>query len=144
LSRVIDPNSMGKKRNRLTRAVALAVRELLKQPEPNITSKDLAAFIALSLEAISETIDPSVAAWEKRGYWVKADRFRMDWIWTGRLAEQMRTAVFDEDWGRVAVSAVEVGQKLSKIKVSEHHRMGTPWTGAWGHLRDKSNEHSGT
>ena len=139
LSRVINPNSKGKKRNRLTRAVALATRELLKQPEPNDASRDLAAFIALSLEAISETIDPSVAAWEKRGYWVKADRFRMDWIWTGNLATQIKSAVLDEDWSQIAMSAVQVAQKLNKIKVSDHHRMGTPWVGAWKHLMEKSN-----
>jgi hypothetical protein len=143
LSRVIDPNSMGKKRNRLTRAVVLAARELLKQPEPNAVSRDLAAFIVLSLEAISETIDPSVAAWEKRGYWVKADRFRMDWIWTGKLAKQMRTAIVDEDWSQIAMVTVQVAQKLTKIKVSDRHRMGTPWVGAWIHLKENTNVPSG-
>ena len=44
-------------------------------------------------------IDSSVAAWEKRGYWVKADRFRMEWAWAGSLAEKMRTAMRKEGLG---------------------------------------------
>ena len=45
-------------------------------------SRDLAAFIAISLEKIFETVETSVVAWEKKGYWVKADRFRLEWEWS--------------------------------------------------------------
>lgn len=138
LSRVYNPESAGKDRTRLTRAIAIAVRELMHQPETDHTTKDLAAFIALALRSIHDTIDPSVAAWEKRGYWVKADRFRMDWAWTSRLGEQMAAAILAEDWGSVASAAVQVAQKLQDIKVPANHRLGTPWTGAWQKLRESS------
>ena len=42
------------------------------------------------LEAIDESIEQSVAAWEKRGYWLKADRFRQEWRWAGDLGRRMR------------------------------------------------------
>jgi hypothetical protein len=90
----------------------------------------LAAFIALALQTIAAGIDVSVAAWEKRDYWVKADRFRMEWAWASQVGEKMRTAVLNDDWGNVAMLSAQIAQKLHKVKVSENHRMGRPWIGA--------------
>jgi len=135
LSRVINPNRPGKERDRLKRAVALALREMMKEPEPNERTRDMAAFIALSLAAITDTVETTVTAWEKRDYWVKADRFRMDWIWADRLGKEMREAVLAEDWGQIAQVAAQVGQALGDIQVSPRHRMGTPWVDAWKHLQ---------
>jgi len=137
MSRVINPESAGKERTRLTKAIVLAIRELAKQSEPGKEARDLAAFIALALQAIAEGIDISVAAWEKRDYWVKADRFRMEWAWSGQLGGQMRQAVLSDDWASVAMLSAQIAQKLNKIKVSENHRMGTPWVGAWKQLSIK-------
>jgi hypothetical protein len=72
MSPIINPESAGKERTQLSKAIVLAVRELAKQTDITNEAKDLAAFIALSLKSISDGIDVSVAAWEKRGYWVKA------------------------------------------------------------------------
>jgi len=137
LSRVINPESAGKLRNNLTRAVVLAIRELMKQPEPNSAAYDLAAFIVLALEEIAETIDVSVQAWEKRDYWVKADRFRMDWAWSGTLGHEMRSALQAENWGQIAVSTARVAQKLGKITIPERNRIGTPWIGAYEKFKKK-------
>lgn len=138
MSRVINPDSAGKQRNQLVRRVALASRELLRQQEPNDLTRDMAIFIILSLDAIAETIDPTVAPWEKRDYWVKADRFRMEWAWAKKYADKMREALFLEDWGEVAMSAVQVAQNLGHIQISPKHRMGKPWEGAWLRFKDGS------
>ncbi len=134
MSRVINPESAGKTRNRLVKAMVISIRELFSQPEINDASLDVAAFIALTLEAIAQTIEPTIEPWEKRGYWVKADRFRMEWSWAGKYSSQMRHAVIDEDWPRITEIAVKVGEQVSGVKVSERHRMGTPWVGAWEQL----------
>lgn len=134
MSRVINPESAGKDRTRLTKAVVLAIRELAKQQDVTSEAKDLAAFICLALKTISEGIDASVAAWEKRDYWVKADRFRMDWMWTGQYADKLKVAIFTDDWGTIAMSMPQIAQKLSKIEVSPNHRLGKPWVGAYQQL----------
>ncbi|MDO9130467.1 MAG: hypothetical protein Q7U34_11440 [Anaerolineales bacterium] len=135
MGRLINPDSAGKERTRLTKAVALAVRELAQQTGPGAESRDLAAFIALALAVIAGTIDVSVTAWEKRGYWVKADRFRMDWAWAAHLAGKMRAAVLDEDWEGVAQAAAQIAQRLGRITVPPGHRLGCPWVGAWQALQ---------
>jgi hypothetical protein len=134
MSRIINPESAGKERTQLSKAIVLAVRELAKQTDVTNEARDLAAFIAMALKTISEGIDISVAAWEKRGYWVKADRFRMEWLWTGQYADKMKVAIFTDDWGTIALLMPPIAQKFNKIVVSPNHRLGTPWTGAFKQL----------
>jgi hypothetical protein len=128
---IINPESAGKERNQLCKGVVLAIRELAKQTDTGAESRDMAAFIAVALEQISAGIDISVAAWEKRGYWVKADRFRMDWLWAGLYADKMKAAVLSDDWATVAITMTQVAQKLTKVDVPAGHRLGKPWVGAW-------------
>ena len=137
---VINPDSAGKDRARLSKAIVLAVRELAKQKDITSEAKDLAAFISLALKTISEGIDISVLAWEKRGYWVKADHFRMEWMWTGQYADKIKVAIFTDDWGAIAMTIPQIAQKLSKIEVSNNHRLGKPWDGAFKHLTSVSNQ----
>lgn len=112
----------------------LCIRELAKQSQVTPDAKDQAAFIALALHAISEGIDASVAAWEKRGYWVKADKFRMEWIWSGQYADKMKGAVLSDDWAAIAALLPAIAQKFSKVVIAENHRLGKPWTGAFRQL----------
>lgn len=137
MSRIINPESAGKDRTRMTKGIVLAVRELAQQTGPGPESRDLAAFIALALILISETIEVSVAAWEKRDYWVKADKFRMEWAWSGQYGEKMRRALQADDWGTVAIVAAQTAQKLGKITVPPGHRLGKPWVGAWEELKKR-------
>lgn len=136
MGRVINPETAGKERTRLTQAVVLALRELMRQSEPDQQTRDLAAFIALALDEVNSTIDASVGAWEKRGYWIKADRFRMEWDWAGKLSSTMRTALLEENWPVVAMTAAQVTEKLKDVKVPQRHRLGTPWEGAWDQMKN--------
>ena len=134
MSRLINPDSTGKDRTRLSKAIVLAVRELAKQTEVTDEAKDMAAFISLALKTISEGIDASVAAWEKRDYWVKADRFRMEWMWSGQYAEKLKTAVLTDDWASVAMLSAQIAQKFGKVVIAQNHRLGKPWVGAYKQL----------
>jgi hypothetical protein len=137
LSRVINPDNVGKERARLTKSVVLAIRELAQQKEPGLQSCDLAAFIALALDRIFETIDITVAPWEKRDYWIKADKFRTEWSWSGSYAKDLKRAIVDEDWENIIRITTLTVMKLSKITVPPGHRLGQPWVGAWNELRNK-------
>jgi hypothetical protein len=135
MSRVINPESAGKQRTQLSKAIVLAVRELARQKDVNAETRDLASFISMALQVIADGIEVSVTAWEKRDYWIKADKFRMEWMWAGQIAEKMRASILSEDWGSVALLSAQTAQKLVKIKVSENHRLGKPWVGAFEQLK---------
>jgi hypothetical protein len=130
LSRVINPESAGKQRTQFIKATVLAGKELIRKTQVDDEFLDQAAFMIIALQAIYDTIDPSVQAWEKRGYWVKADQFRMQWAWTQKLSQEMSVFWQAQDWPSVAQTVVKVLQKLGDIKISAHHRMGKPWDGA--------------
>ena len=137
MSRVINPDSVGKLRTQLIKGIVLSIRELARQTGTGAETRDLAAFIALALKSISDGIDVSVTAWEKRDYWIKADKFRMEWMWTGSTSEKMRNAELSDDWATVATLSAQIAQKFNKIQVSENHRLGRPWVGSYNQLTEK-------
>jgi len=58
----------------------------------------------------------------------------MEWMWAGQLATKMKEAVLGDDWAVIATLIPQVAQKFQKIEVSDNHRFGTPWTGAYTSL----------
>ena len=137
MSRVINPDSVGKLRTQMIKGIVLSIRELARQTETGTETRDIAAFIALALKTISDGIDTSVTAWEKRDFWIKADKFRMEWLWAGSAAEKMRIAVLSEDWATVAALSAQIAQKFSKIQISPNHRLGKPWVGSYDQISTK-------
>jgi len=135
LSRYINPETGGKERARLTKMIVLAIRELMSQTSVTDTSYDLVAFIILALEDVYQTIDSSVAAWEKKGYWLKADKYRLDWEWSDSFARSLKEALKKEDWGSIALKSAQIAQKLGDIQISARHRLGAPWVSAYAKLK---------
>jgi len=135
LGRIINTQSLSTERNRLMKAMVIALREMGKQNSFTDETRDLAAFLAAALETVAETVERSVEPWEKRGYWLKADRFRMDWAWVYPLARQMKKAVLEDDLAAIAQSAATLGGKLKEVEVPAKHRLGQPWLGAWEKLK---------
>ena len=88
-----------------------------------------------ALEDVYQTIDSSVAAWEKKGYWLKADKYRLDWEWSDSFARSLKEALKKEDWGSIAMKSAQIAQKLGDIQISARHRLGTPWVGAYDKLK---------
>ena len=141
MAKLIRSGSAGKDRILLEKGVVIAIRELAKQTGMDEKTRDLLAYITLSLKRIGETIDESVGAWEKRGYWVKADRYRMEWAWANHIGEEMKQAILSEQWADVARLTGQVTQKLSTVKISQRNRMGTPWVGSYKKLISPNQSH---
>ena len=124
-------------RNRLTKSIVLAIRTLMIKGEPDAESLDMAAFVVLALEKIEESIDKSATAWEKRDFWLKADRFRMEWAWTESSRKSLEKAVLAQNWAEIPTELVRIAQRLGSVEVAAKHRLGTPWTGAWEVLKNR-------
>ena len=134
MGRVINPDAPGKSRNSQIKTILFAIRELMQQIKPDHSSKDLAAFIGLTLLEIYNSVDQSVVAWEKRGYWLKADRFRMEWEWTNQVGKELCDAVKNEDWGIVANRIGFTAQKFSNTTIPKTNKMGPVWNGSYERL----------
>jgi hypothetical protein len=134
VSRIISTESAGLERNQLVRAIIVALRELSQLTTFDDEARDLAAFIVLALGTVSKGVDASAIAWEKRGYWVKADRFRMEWAWADPLASKLRSAVETGDWSSVAALMLKLAEKFKDVRVARNPRVGRPWLGAFGRM----------
>jgi hypothetical protein len=134
LGRVINPDAPGKSRNTQVKIILFAIRELMQQTKPDDASKDLAAFIGLTLLDIYNSVDQSVVAWEKRGYWLKADKFRLEWEWSNQVGKELCDAVKNEDWGTIAIRTAFVAQKFSNTTIPKTNKMGPVWMGSYGRL----------
>ncbi len=135
MSRVIHTESAGKDRTQLSRDILRALHQLMRQSKVDEQTRDLAAFISLALDDIAKTIDASVTAWEKRGYWLKADRFRLEWEWAERLGRKMRDALMSDDWDSVALTSAQVAEKLKGIQLPKREPNTIPWNGSWEKLQ---------
>ena len=93
MSRVINPNSPGKRRNQLRRTIAEILRHLMRKRELDEEAKDMAAALVFSLRGIAETIEATTGAWEKRDYFLKADRFRRKWEWVMPAAQRLEGVI---------------------------------------------------
>ena len=124
-------------RNRLSKSIVLAIRKLMQKGQPDRESLDMAAFVVLALERIEESVDNSATAWEKRDYWLKADRFRMEWGWTQPIRLALEKAVLAKDWSTIPSELILVAQNFGKVEVSDKNRLGEPWKGAWEVLKGR-------
>lgn len=136
MGNLINPDNAGKRRERYVKATVLAMRELVGKKKVDDEVRDLTAFIVLTLRQIDETIDETCKAWEKRDYWIKADRFRNDWFWTKSAADKLTQAVLENKWQLVPAVVKEMAKHLQDVTLPKRD-WGTPWQGAYALLREK-------
>jgi hypothetical protein len=125
-------------RSRLSKSIVKALRLLMQKQEPDEESRDLAAYIVLALEKITESVETTASAWEKRDYWLKADRFRREWAWCEARSQALAEALRADDWVSVAQELALIGQALSGVEVSANNRLGKPWIGAWEKFSERA------
>lgn len=136
MGNLINPDNSGKRRDRYVKATVLAMRELVNRKKVDDEVRDLTAFIVLTLQQIDETIDETCKAWEKRDYWIKADRFRNDWFWTKSAAVKLEQALLENKWNLVPAVVKEMAKHLQNVTPPKRD-WGTPWNGAYAVLLAK-------
>jgi len=134
MSRVIQTDGVGKRRRRLLQMLGAPLRELMTQTRPDARTLDLAAFIAELLGALAALVEETTTPWEKRGYWVKADRFRMEWRWAAQLQHAMQEAVLAHDWDAIARVAAQVFAHVGHVDVPKRLKLEGAWEGAYRRL----------
>lgn len=98
---------------------------------------DIASFIALSLDEIEQSIHETTVAWEKKDYWVKADQFRTEWSWAGKVKEQLIEAIKQKDFQRVGevFEALQKNRKVLEGMVKV--RKGLDYSGSYLRFRNR-------
>ena len=131
MSRVIRPESGSSLRNRLLKNIANALRYGAQQAPEEDELRDIVAFIALSLVQIQASLQQTTLAWEKRGYWLKADRFQREWNWVERSWNTLHSALIEENLQSTLPVLAELASHLGTVKGSTRGMNAKPWRGAW-------------
>lgn len=134
MSRIINVNSPSKIRNRNRRSIAEIMRLLIQKPELDDEAKDMAAMLVFLLKEIYDGVEQSAAAWEKRDYWMKAERFMRDWQWTIGMAADMDDVIRHEAWDLVPELLLDMYPRFEDIQIKSMTRKATLWNGAYKRL----------
>ncbi len=134
MGRVVAIDNVGTQRRQLRRTIAEALRRLVRKPELDEEGKDLTALIVFSLRRLSDGVEQTATAWEKRDYYLKADRFRMQWQWVDEIAYELETALLLGQWERVPEILAHLSPRFADVTIARYTRPSSLWQGCYRRL----------
>lgn len=136
MARIINTNSPGKRRNAHMRTIAEILRHLSQQRGFNQQTKDMVAMLVFCLRAVDQTVEESIRAWEKRGYWKKADDFQQKWWWSSLMADAIEKRLRDGNWDEIPETMIKLYPHFAGIQINRMTRDPADWDGAYIRLMD--------
>ena len=131
MARVINTNSPGKRRSAHMRTIAELLRHLSQQREVDQRTYDMVAMLVYCLRGIDDTVEESVRAWEKRGYWKKADDFQQKWWWSTLMANAIEELLRNERWNDLPDTMIKLYPHFANIQINRMTRDPAEWAGAY-------------
>lgn len=130
MSRIVHIDSPTKVRNRNRRSIAELLRQLMQKPQIDSEAQDMAAMITLLLWEIADGVEQSARAWEKRDYWMKAERFMRDWKWTAEIAANLEDVIRNNAWDLLPELLADLYPHFTDIQIKTMTRKASLWQGA--------------
>lgn len=110
------------------------LRHIVERGAIDETVKDMAATIAFCLVEIDAGVHVTAAAWEKRDYWMKAERFMRDWKWAKESAANLDDVLRHEAWDLLPGLLMELMPRFSDIQINKFTRKPIFWEGNYAKL----------
>jgi hypothetical protein len=118
--------------------IAGMLREYSGAERTGPVALDMGAFIFGLLKILSDSVDQTALAWEKRDYWVKADSFRRQWSWVEKPSRSLRDCLSRKDVKSLAGILQELSRVLPPEKSPPKKPQTLPWSGSWKKLFPES------
>ncbi|GAB4508481.1 MAG: hypothetical protein OHK0046_01060 [Anaerolineae bacterium] len=134
MGRVVNTDSVGKRRNQMMRTAAEMLRHLSQKQDIDDEAKDMLALLVYALRDIDEGVLEATRAWEKRNYWVKIEQFQQKWGWAGMMADQLERLILNEQWQDLPAMMVKLLPKFAEVKVTKFTRKDSEWFGRYEQL----------
>ncbi len=131
MSRIISTEAPGKVRNQHRRTIAEALRRLSQKLQLDDEGKDLAALIIFCLHGMADTVDRTIDSWEKRDYWMKAERFREQWRWLEPTADGLSAVIYKGEWDQLPVTLAQLMPHFADVTIKQMTRKPALWQGAY-------------
>jgi hypothetical protein len=94
-------------------------------------ARERLAFLALCLAEVQRSLEETIEAWEKRGYWVKADRFRAEWHWVEEALTRVTPALRSGELGAGFEAAGQLDGRLPPPRPTRSQDREPVWKGSW-------------
>lgn len=116
------------------RSLAEMLRRLAAKGKVDDEAKDMAAAMVFILRDIDNGVDESAQAWEKRDYWIKADRFRVEWEWAKQAADDVEDVIREGAWDLFPRLMMDLFPHFSDVRIKKLTRTPELWQGAYALL----------
>ena len=134
MSRVVHVDNPGKRRNAARRSIAEILRYLSRKGQIDDEARDMSAALVFLLREVKATVDESAAAWEKRGYWMKVERFVRDYEWIPEMAANIDDVIRHGAWDLLPELLAELSPRFDDIQIKTMTRKPDAWRGAYRRL----------
>jgi len=134
MTRIIHTESPTKVRNNNRRSIAEMLRHLSLKPALDDEAKDMAAMLVYLLREIDTGVEQSATAWEKRGYWMKAERFMREWTWIKESAANIEDVLRNDAADLLPELLTDLYPRFADIQLKSMTRQPTLWRGAYKRL----------
>ena len=138
MGRVISISNPAQRRNSFRRTIAEILRHLMLKRELDEEAKDMAATVVFALRGIAETIETSTEAWEKRNYYLKADRFRRQWEWVPLFAARLQNVVVNDRWEQLPRELAMLAPYFQDVKITKLTRAPATWQASYRLLKQET------
>ena len=92
------------------------------------------------MRGIDSTVEESVRAWEKRGYWKKAYDFQQKWWLSSLMATSLEKLVFNDEWEKMPEMVVKLCPKFADIQINKMTRDPDQWQGTYDKLMEEKSK----
>lgn len=131
MTRIINTANPGSRRNAARRTIAEILRHLMFKREFDVETQDMAAALVFNLRIIAETVEVTLVAWENRDYFLKADRFRLEWEWVMPAADRLRDLAVAGRWEGLPAELAALAPRFADIRIAKMTRAAESWTGSY-------------
>jgi hypothetical protein len=122
----------------MMRTIAEILRHIGQQGgEINDDVRDMVATIVYCLREIDESIIETIQAWEKRGYWQKADKFQQEWMWAEVASKRFEKMLKEGNWAILPENLMKLFPHFSDIVVNKITRKASDWEGTYDRLMEE-------
>ena len=134
MSRIVNLNNPAKVRSQNLRTIAEVLRHFASKTSLDTESKDMAASLVFSLREVNASNEQTADAWEKRGYWMKSERFLRKWTWSIEMAANLEDVIRNDAWDLLPDLLAELLTHTADIQVKNMTRSKDTWQGAYERL----------
>jgi len=106
------------------------MRKVVQKPKMDAEARDMVACMVFSLVELQRTAERSAEAWEKRGYWLKSERFLRSWSWASDTAADLDDVIRNEAWDLIPDLLVRMAPHFADIAVKTFTRGRVVWDGS--------------